>query len=217
MRKVIVLLSIMMIIAGVGCAALSEWATPADKDKAAIKYVTDSGVAEPQEYEGYFNLYKSRKLTKDVDTTYVLNKQELEQALAREDTQHNIHHGNAYANQRVSEQREEAIFGKEGLLTLSLSMLGMGGLGGFVGLMRKRPGDVTPAEMEQAITQATGKTSAALSVKEKQFVQLVKGIQDYIKIAPQASVDDLKAKLSKHQDADTQVAVAAAKVNGGIV
>lgn len=214
MRKLVALFSIMLIVIAFGCASLSELVTPADKDIDAIKYTVDAGVAEPNEYDGYFNLYKSGKLMQDVDTAYILNRQELEQAVEREDTIHSIHARNTLRNDKVAAQREEALFGETGLIPMIAGIAGFSGLSGVIGLMRKRPGDITKVEMESAINTATGKSKEELSVKERQFIQVVKGVQEFMNTEERLDGDYVLAlveSMNKHQDKDTQAAVAVVK------
>lgn len=175
MKKVLAILLLVIMLGGCGAASLSEYLTPADIDKGAVKYVVARGAAEPNEYKGYPSLYKAKKLLDDVDVAHVLEKQKLEQALQREDTEHNIHHGNANANYQSGLQRQEGLFGETGLISIGLMALGMGGTG-ILGLMTKRPRDITPEDAQKAITEATGKTHEELSAKEKHFIEVVKSV-----------------------------------------
>ena len=213
MKKVVAVLSVILILAGLGCATLSHMITPGEVDKSAVKYVVDAGVAEPNEYKGYGNLLKATKLKEDVKAAHITNQLELAQAAQRENLEHSIHEKSTFNNHHVAVQREEQLFGTTGLVSLGLSMAGFGSLTGLLGLARKRPGDITKPEMEQALATVTGKTKEELSLKEKQFVQLVKGVQEFMD-APRKpeEAEALKRYLDKHQDRDTQVAVAAAKV-----
>ena len=54
------------------------------------------------------------------------------------------------------------------------------GLAGFIGLMRKRPGDVTPEELKKAV----GGQEAELTARERQFAELVKGVQRFLLSGP---------------------------------
>jgi hypothetical protein len=127
--------------------------------------------------------------------------------------EYSIHKSVVANNVEVGMQREEMLFGEKGLLSLGLSMAGFGTLTGFLGLMRKRPGDITSAEYEQALAQAQGKTVEELSVKQRQFVQLVQGINAYITALPKDDPNRLviKTALSMTQDTDTQIAVQTVK------
>jgi len=83
MRAIVVMLSLVMIVAGIGCIAISKYATPAEIDKKAVEYVVDAEVAEPNDYVGYPNLLKAEKLVQDVKSAHILNRQELEQAMQK--------------------------------------------------------------------------------------------------------------------------------------
>jgi len=213
MKTLILLLSTLLIAAGVGCAVLSHQVTPAEVDQAALDYAIDAGVAEPNDYNAWYpNLDEATRLKRDVDSAHVLNQEELQHLMEKDVTQHGIHQKVTTTNKIVAQQREEALFSETGLLSLGLSMMGAGGAAGLLGLMRKRPGDITAPEMEQALATATSKTTEELSVKEKQFVQLVKGVQAFM----EHDADDnyknaLKDRLDKAQDKDTQAAVAVVK------
>jgi len=72
--------------------------------------------------------------------------------------------------------------------------------------------------MEQALATATGKTTAELSVKEKQFIQLVKGVQVFMDDHQNTTdnkeavmIKRLKIAMDAKQDIDTQAAVAVVK------
>jgi len=179
-KTIITIVSILLLIAGIGCStSLSYLLTPADIDTDAVKYAVDAGVAEPNEYKGYGNLAKAQKLVRDVGIAHTLNKQELAQSIERENTNHGIHSGTTKINFDSGVQREEALFGSTGLISMGLTLAGVGGVGAL-GLMRKRPGDVTPLEMQSALAEVTGRTQEELTGKEKQFTQLVKGVQTFM-------------------------------------
>lgn len=112
-------------------------------------------------------------------------------------------------NYAIAKQREDILFSESGLLSVGLTALGFGSFTGILGLMRKRPSDITPEEMEAMLADIKGE----LSDKERLFLELVRGIQAFIdangKDVP--AVKDLKAKLSTAQSQDTKVAVAEAK------
>jgi hypothetical protein len=79
---------------------------------------------------------------------------------------------------------------------------------------------LTPEEVKAAIAQATGDTNIALTLKEKQFVDVVKGVQGFLDEYKDTTdnkaaviIKALKTQLSKFQDTSTQVAVAQVKVS----
>lgn len=216
MKALLAIVSVILVVVGLACVPLSRYVTPGEVDKAAVRYVKAAGVADQNDYSGWWpNLADVERLDKDVDTAYTLNRQELDQAVQREDTRHGIHKKTTIINRQVAVQRERALFGPTGLIPLIMSMAGCGTLTGLVGLARKRSGDVTKLEMEQTLATATGKTVAELSAKQKQFVQLVKGVGEFMDPRNGTSPDaiaGLKVYMDKAQDNDTQAAVAVAKV-----
>ena len=215
MKKFIALLSITLMVAGLGCAVLSQQITPAEVDQDAVWYTVDAGVARQSDYtkSWYPNMVDAARLKKDVDAAHNVNQQEILHLMDRDNLVYGIHKNITGNNLVMAQQREEMLFGETGLLSLGLSMAGFGAFTGLIGLARKRPGDITAPEMENALATATGRTEAELSIREKQFVQLVRGVQEYLeyKGAHNNEHETLKAAMNKHQDIDTKAAVAAIK------
>jgi len=210
----IVMLSLMLIFAGVSCVALSRYVTPAEVDRKAVEYVVSTGIAEPNDFKGYPNVDKAGKLKDGVDSAHEVIQLELEQMKEKDNLEYSIHKDVVTSNYKAGQEREEILFGEKGLVPLGLGMLGFGTLTGFAGLMRKRPGDVTSQDMEQAIAQATGKTADELSEKEKQLVEIVKGVQKFMNTYRDKSpeiLSNMKEAFDKTQDVSTQVAVARIK------
>jgi len=217
LRVITVMLSLLLIVVGVGCVALSRKATPANVDEKAVAYVIESGLADANDFEAWYpNLEMAGKLKKAVDSAHEIKQQELLQKIEQDNLRYSIHKDVVANDYKAGQAREELLFGEKGLLSLGLSMLGFGTLTGFVGLMRKRPGDVTSQELGQAVEQATGKTNGALSEKEKQLVEVVKGVQKFMdtyKNDHPVAIAALKELSDKAQDTNTQVAVATIKKN----
>lgn len=219
MRGLVVVLSLMLITIGVGCVALSTRITPANNNEKAIAYVVESGIADANDFKAWYpNLEIAEKLKKAVDDAYEVKIQELQQKMEREDLTYSIHKDVVANDSKAGRDREELLFGEKGLASLGLSMMGFGTLTGFVGLMRKRPGDVTSQEMEQVVAQTVGTTANELSEKEKQLVEVVKGVQKFINTYRDTTdnkeavmIKTLKELSSKAQDISTQVAVAKIK------
>ena len=202
-----------LLCGGIGCAALSDLVTPATIDTGAVKYVVEAGVADANEYRGYGNLAKAEKLKGDVDAAHGAVQLDLKQQMEKDNLTYADLSDAVSINYAAAEAREEQLFGPQGLLTLGLGMAGFGSLTGLVGLMRKRPGDVTSAELESAVATATGDASAELTAKQTQIVQLVQGVAKYmdtLKDAP-VSLESLKTILNMTQDTETQVAVKTVK------
>jgi len=220
MKRLLVVMSLVFIMLGVGCAALSHYATYSEIDTKAVKYVVDAGVADADDYTGWWkqNMVWAKRLTVDVDSAYKVIHQSLKHMIEKNDLSYSTHKKIVANNYKDAQQREEIWFGEKGLASMGLGLLGCSGLSGVLCLMRKRPGDFAPKEMESALASATGKTLEELSAKDKQFIQLVKGVQVFID-EYKGTTDNKEAVMLKHlrialdakQDEDTQVAVAVAK------
>jgi len=221
MKKVFVLLSLIMIVAGVGCTILSQQVTPAEVDQDALRYAIDAGIAELQDYNAWYpNMAEAARLKKDVDAAHNIIRLDLAQMMQKDTLIYSIHKGVVANNLVVAEQREEMLFGETGLLSLGMSMLGAGGFAGFLGLMRRKPGDISPQVLEQTLATATGKTTEELSAKQKHLIQVVKGVQVFLDTYKNTSdnkeavmIKELKVACNATQDFDTKIAVSAAKIN----
>jgi len=206
-----------MTIAGLGCAAVSHYITPANIDKDAVYYAVDAGTASPDDYTGYANLEKVERLKGDVDAAHSKVQLNLQQQIEADNLDYSIHSDSVASAVLAGTEREEMLFGEKGLVSMGLGLAGFGTLTGLLGLMRKRPGDVTLTEMEQALASLKGQAADQLSTKDKQFIQVVKGVQEYIDFLSSdkkntSGIKKLKGILDKHQDVDTKTAVATAKV-----
>lgn len=211
-RAITIILSFLIAVSGVGCVVLSEWIAPTELDRASVQYTVERGVAEPNEFSGYQNLAKAKKLQQYVDNAYALRMKEIEQEADSEQLEHSIYARVTHVNVQSGMERAEILFGEKGLFSLGLSIAGFGAFTGLLGLMRKRPGDVTAAEMEQAVTTVTGQTTEDLNNKDRQFVQLVKGVQEFMKTyGNDDAIGKLEDAMDKHQDTETKIAVATAK------
>lgn len=203
---IVIAFSLLAIIGGIGCASLSHYVTPATIDRRAVDYAAKAQVADPNAFVGYSNLDKAIKLENAVGDAHAKNQLELMQLIDKDSLAYAQLNNIASSNRQMAQAREEQLFGPEGLLTMGLSMAGFGALTGLIGLLRKRPQDITPDELTQLIA---GK-DAELTDKEKQFIELVKGIQNFINASPTNS-EILKTELAKVQSADTKTEVAKVK------
>jgi hypothetical protein len=212
MKPILSLLCVLLLGVGIGCASLSEYLTPATVDQKAVAYAAEAGVADANDFAGYANLDKATRLRTAVDSAYQVKTLALNQMLEKGQLDYNVLKGIVTNNAKLAQQREEQLFGETGLLSMGLSLLGVGGLGGLIGLSRKRPGDITPQEMESALVELKG----SVSDKERQMIEVVKGVQGFI----DANKDDeslaymvkqLKTYLNDSQSVDTKQVVAAAK------
>jgi len=215
MKKVfLVLISVFSLLAVISCSSLSYKITPGKLDPAAVKYVTENGIADPNEYKGYQSLEKVLKLQKDVDITHESILLALKQAKEKENFDYARFKAivKQYADAALA--TEDLLFNPQtGVISLGFSLLGMSATG-VLGLMRKRPGDMTKNDFEQAVATIRQKSTADLTTKDKQFAQLVKGIQKFIVLQNGSNpevVTELKATLHSEQDEDTRKAVAIVK------
>ena len=225
LNKIAVLLSLILMTCGVGCVALSHYITPADVNPNAVKYVTDAGVAEPNDYKAWYpNLYLAEKLVTDLDHAYQQNQFAIQKAAEKNNLDYTMYRESANTNYNAAVEREEALFGSNGLLSMGLGMIGMGGFTGILGLMRKRPGDITKEEAVKAVAEATGVKEAEINAKLNQLTQVVQGIElfkDTVKKTEDATIAgkaDIIINLLKNccvakQDTDTAVAVAQIKAS----
>jgi len=207
MKTILSLFCLTILGVGLGCAAMSEYVTPATLDQKAVNYVVSAGVAEPNDFKGYANLEKAIRLEAAVESAYQVKTLILNQMLEKNELDHGVLKGTVVANRQKAGEREATLFGPTGLLSMGLSLLGVGGLGGVLGLMRKRPGDITPQEMESALAELKG----SVTDKDRQFIEVVKGVQNYINANPGTIADGLKTAISAVRGTDTKQAIAAAK------
>jgi len=202
------LLAAIFLAAGIGCAAFSQLVTPATINKDAVKYAAKADVVDANDFRGFANLEKAIRLESAVTSAYQVNVLAYNQMLEKNELDYTILKGVATNNIKLAMQREAALFGEKGLLSMGLGLMGMGTLTGVLGLMRKRPGDITPQEMESALVDIKGE----VTTKDRQFIEVVKGVQAFLEIHKTDPVAvELKACLQK-QSLDTQQAVAIARV-----
>ena len=200
-----------LLVMAIGCVPLSHVITPAEIDSRAVEYTSLAKVADPNEFKGYANLAKAIKLEKAVADAYQVNQFELDKLAAENDLKFSQLKEITIANRKSGLAIEEKVFGEKGILPIGLSLLGAGSLAGVAGLMRKRPGDLTPEEVKQAVS---GK-DAELTAKEKQIAEIVKGVEDVIQTAKTkpAELEQIKNLLAKRQSSDTRETVAKIKAN----
>jgi len=216
--NVIVICSLLLFGTGLGCTAISSYITPAQINEKAVEYAVNAGIAEQDDYKGYGNLEKAERLHKDVEITHSQIQFDLEQQAQKDNLKYGILKGITLVNLKTSQLLEERMFGPQGLLTLGLSLVGFGGFTGMIGLMRKRPGDVTPEELNKTLNDTTRLYAGQLSEKELQFTQLVQGIhqifQKYQNMP--TTIQSMKDIFDKTQDTETQLAVTKAKQTMGL-
>jgi len=209
MKKVLCSLVLGLItLAGVGCVVLSEWVTPAEVDKAAVEYADEAGVIDANDFVGYANLDKAKRLATAVKAAYQVNGLAIEQLREKNDLDYQLLSESVANAVKIGTAREESLFGESGLLSLGLTALGVGGFGGLLGLMRKRPGDWTAEEVQSAVAEVSTESEK----KDVQLAEVVKGVQSFLDTYDdQPYVKELKTLLSVAQSADTKKAVATIK------
>lgn len=212
MKTIIVVVSFVALTLAFGCVALSEQLTPANLSQQAKDYALEAGVVEPDSLEGYQNLHKVGILAGAVDDAHELNQFELSQLIDKDRLFYTQLSDTVRIQLTAARQQEELLFGEKGLLTMGLGLAGFGGLTGLIGLMRKRPGDITPEELKKAVS---GK-DATITERETQVIELVKGVQEFIDNLPKSNEDavrlkELKRCLDGAQSAKTKMAVGCIK------
>lgn len=210
MKKIVaVVILAVMAMTGLGCVALSALVTPGTIDQKAVGYAVAAGVADANDYTGYRNLAMARRLEADVSAAYEVNTLHLQQLQEKNELDYSILNEVVTRNVKTAELREDLLFSETGLLSTGLAALGVGGLGGFLGLMRKRPGDVSRAEMDTALADA----GVEMGQKEQQLAETVLGVQAFLNTwtGGKEAGDRLKSCLSQAQSTETKKAVAILK------
>jgi len=223
-KYLVVAMSVVLIGLGVGCASLSHIVTPADIDQRAVEFVTEAGIAEPNEFSGWPSLQKAEKLDSYVDMAYEIQLNVLKHSIEDLEIDYSQINDIVTKNLAQANAREELLFSEKGLFSMGLGLAGMGGFTGLLGLMRRKPGDWSPQEVEEAMAALNDE----IGLKEDQFKQVVVGVQKFKELKeslsttiqqegsdPLETMDlilaALKTELSKAQDAETQKVVAATK------
>jgi len=204
----LIVLSLAAAVGGLGCAALSHYVTPAEIDSQAVGYAVEAGVADSNEFAGFANLYKAQRLTNAVADAHEINQFELNTLAQKDNLKFTQFNDITSLNLQNARQKEEQLFGDKGLLSMGLSLAGFGTLTGLIGLMRKRPGDVTPEQLKTAVSG----TEAQVTDREQQVFELVRGIQKFLDIERSTTAAArLKDELAKQQSVETKKIVAQMK------
>jgi hypothetical protein len=213
-RKILMVMCLLLVAGGLGCAALSHVVTPAPVNEKAIEYVVDARVADANEFAGYANLDKAFRLQQAVERAHEVNVQELQQYMENENLHYSHMSGATKQDVDTGVAREEILFGPKGLATLGLTMAGFGGFTGLLGLMRKRPGDITRDEFQNAVNTLATENIQDVEVSEKHLRDVVKGVGKFMETYPDTPIiKEFKDILDGTQDSDTKVAVQIIKKN----
>jgi len=206
MKTATIIISLLLMVAGFGCASLSSLITPAPFDNKALEYAAEAEVVEPTAFAGYSNLDKAMRLEEAVDHAHEVNQLMIQQMMEKDQLDYAQLSDIVIQNRVIGQKREEMVFAEDGLLTLGLSMAGFGGLTGLIGLMRKRPQDMTQDEVEEAFTDIQGLNDD----KDRQLLELVKGVQGVLDMAGEKDNGLLKTAkmlLGNSQSTDTKMKV----------
>jgi hypothetical protein len=200
MKKLMIgVISVMFIVTAIGCASLSSLITPATIDKQAVKYASEAGVIDSNDFEGYPNLDKATRLAQAVVAAYETNDLALSQLMEKNKLDYALLNDVVVRNRDEAVAIEEALFSPTGMLPVVFGMFGAGIPAGFWGLSRKRPQDWEPQEVEDALAES----SIQLSDRERQIMELVKGVQQYIDNNVEGGTT-LKSFLANVQSSDTK-------------
>lgn len=209
MKNTILIIASLVMLLGIGCAALSEYVTPATINPQAAAYAEKAGVADANDFDGWPNLEKAIRLGAAVDAAYEVTSLALSQMAEKNQLDYGILKGAVASNLKAARDREEQLFGETGLLSTGLTAIGFGTLTGLVGLMRKRPGDITTQEVESVVAEVKGEVTD----RDRQIIELVKGVQKFLNAHPKTDPigAELRTALSDVQSTETKQAVAVVK------
>ncbi len=209
MKKVIAYLLLALVVVGSGCiGTLSEHLTPGRIDRDVVEYVEGAGTGSAEDYKGFLfpSLAELKRLSTDLDAAIVVTNQELKHLVEQKQLQAKILKGVVTNDVEIAIAREEFLFNPTtGALAIGLSLLGVGA-GGYLGLLRKRPQDITPVEMEAALGEVRGE----LSDRDGKIIQLVASMKNVIDAQPVAAQDEMKKILKATQLPKTRTAVKSA-------
>lgn len=210
MKKLIAYAVLLMVVVGYGCMGpMSEEMTPASIDKDAVVVVEKAGTGSAEDYKGFLfpSLASARKLQKDLQEAIVVTDQELKHLVESKQLQDKILTGSVLNNVQVAEVREDALFNPQGgAIALGLGLLGIPAAG-YLGMLRKRKGDITPEDHEAALAGIKGEVTE----KDRAVLQLVAQMQKVIDAKPQAEREQYLKELKAEQLPETRAAIKAAK------
>ena len=147
-----IVLSLLAFISLIGCVTLSKAITPAAIDRRAIEYSGNPA----DEYRSFLwpSLADAEKLCADVDSAHQLNTLAWQQKIDTDKLRYSQIKSVIDYNRQAAAVLENNLFGESGYLTIGLSALGFGVPAGVLGLLRKRPQDITPEEFKAALIEA---------------------------------------------------------------
>ncbi len=209
MKKLLAYVVLAAVVIGGGCiGTLSEELTPGRVDPDVVAYNEEAGTGTAADYKGLLfpSLASVKRLQTDFEAAVVVTNQELKHLVEQKQLQAKILKGVVTNDYDIAAAREEFLFNPTtGALAVGLSLLGVGA-GGYLGLMRKRPQDITPVEMEKALGEVKGEVSD----KDRQIIQLVNGMKIILSGQPAATQEEMKTVLKNTQLPETRAAVKSA-------
>ena len=206
MKKLLAYIVLAAAVIGGGCiGTLSEELSPGRVDKKVVAFNEEAGTGAAADYKGLLwpRLASIKRLRTDFEAAVVVTNQELKHLVEQKRLQAKILRGVVTNDYNVAAAREEFLFNPTtGALAVGLSLLGVGA-GGYLGLMRKRPQDITPVEMETALGEVKGEVTN----KDRQIIQLVASMKNVIQAQPEANREAIVKTLKDGQLPETRTAV----------
>lgn len=206
MKKVIAYVLLAVVIVGSGCiGTMSEHLTPGRIDKDIVEYNEEAGTGSAEDYKGFLypSLAELRLLQTDFDAAIAVTNQELEHLVESKQLQAKILKGIVTNDIEIAVARHDFLFDPTtGAIAIGLSLLGVGA-GGYLGLIRKRPQDATPAEVEKAI----GVVKDEVEDRERKIMQLVASMKNVIDAQAVEVQNEMKKILKAGQLPETRAAV----------
>lgn len=207
MKKLIAYILLAIVVIGAGCVGtVSEEFTPARCDPDVVAYNEEAGTGTAADYRGLLfpSLASLKRLQADFTAAVAVTNQELTHLVEQKQLQADILKGIVDGDIEIAVAREDFIFNPTtGALAIGLSLLGIGA-GGYLGLMRKRPQDITPVEMEKALGDIKGEVTD----KDRQIIQLVASMKKVIEAAPdEKDQEEIIQILKDNQLPETRAAV----------
>jgi len=205
---VVSVLSLVLLVAAMGCALMAEKIAPSNLDRDGISYAEKTGRAEPNEYTGYPSLEKARRLKKDVDAGHQLTQLEIQQMADKDKAEYTLVSNAVASDIADSEEIAQGLFGQDGVLTVLASALGGGALLGYLGLKTRRKGDLTAEEVEVAKQAAAGDAQAKAEAATSQLTELIGRVSKVLTSVDAETAKSIKGVLGDKQSSALRETVA---------
>jgi len=207
-KRTLAYLVLAIVVIGGGCiGTLSQELSPGRVDKDVKAYNAEAGVGDPDDYRGLFgypSLASVLRLQTDFNAAVILTDQELQHMIEKKKLNDDILKGTVDGDVEIAVAREDFIFNPTtGVLAMGLGLIGIAG-GGYLGLMRKRPQDITPEDMELAL----GGVKGEVDERDRTIVNLVASMKNVLVTAKESDGGlDIKSILKASQTPETRKAV----------